>query len=372
MNEQRLAIFMSFSGEGGVEHMVMNLLDEFCNYPLEIDLLTIRANSRHLRQLDDRIRWLPFKSTHALTSIPELVKYLRRNPPAAMLAVKDRAGRAAIMARWIAGAKTRLAVRLGTHLSASLTQRPPWQRWSRTWAMPLLYKGTDLVIAISQGVAEDTHRLTGLPMKRIRVIRNPVITGALLRLSAEPVPHAWLSEDRPCPVIMGAGRLTHQKDFPTLLKAFAVLRQQRPLRLIILGEGKERSTLEALACELGIEEDLLLPGFQENPYRWMARADLFALSSRWEGSGNVLTEAMALGVPVVSTNCPSGPGEMLQDGRIAPLVPVGDSQSLAEAMANVLASPPDTHLVHQAVQDYTAEISAFQYLKALGLQPESS
>ena len=367
--KQRLAIFVSFSGDGGVERMVMNLLREFCNYDLDIDLLTIRAQSRHLQGLDDRIRWLPLKARHSLTSIPELTHYLRQHQPAALLAVKDRAGRAAIMARRISGVQTHLAIRLGTHLSTALAHRSAWQRWSRTWPMPLLYKGTDQVIAISQGVAEDTHRLTGLPMSRIRVIRNPVITRDLARLAAEPAPHPWLTSDRPCPVIIGAGRLTRQKDFPTLLRAFALLRRRRPLRLVVLGDGKDRPALEALAHDLGIKDDLLLPGFRKNPYQWLARADLFVLSSLWEGSGNVLTEAMALGVPVVSTDCPSGPGEMLQAGRIAPLVPVSDRNALAEAMESVLTSPPDGHILREAVKEYEVESSASHYLETLGLLP---
>lgn len=367
--KQRLAIFISFSGDGGVEHMVMNLLGEFCNYDLDIDLLTIRAQSRHLREIDRRIRWLPLKSKHSLTSVPELAGYLKKHHPTAMLAVKDRAGRAAIMARRISGVKTRLAIRLGTNLSAALAHRSSWQRWSRTWPMPLIYKDTDQVIAISRGVAEDAHRLTGLPMNRIKVIRNPVITDNLARLAAEPAPHLWLGSERACPVIMGAGRLTRQKDFPTLLRAFALLRQQRPLRLIVLGDGRDRPALEALAHNLRIEDDLLLPGFQKNPYNWLTRADLFALSSLWEGSGNVLTEAMALGVPVVSTDCPSGPGEMLQHGRIAPLVPVSDWHALAAAMGSVLTAPPDRHILREAVKQYEVEASALGYLETLGLLP---
>jgi len=367
--KQRLAIFISFSGDGGVERMVMNLLREFCRHEIDIDLLTIRAQSRHLQQIDERIRWLPFKSKHSLTSVPELAGYLKKHRPAAMLAVKDRAGRAAVLARRISGIKTRLAIRLGTNLSAALAHKPSWQRWSRTWPMPLVYRGTDQIIAISRGVAEDAHRLTGLPMNRIEVIRNPVITDSLARLAAEPAPHAWLGSDRACPVIMGAGRLTRQKDFPTLLRAFALLRRQRSLRLIVLGDGRDRTALEALAHDLGIEDDLLLPGFQRNPYHWLAGADLFVLSSLWEGSGNVLTEAMALGVPVVSTDCPSGPGEMLQNGRIAPLVPISDSNALAEAMESVLLAPPEKHLLYEAVKEYQVETSALHYLETLGLLP---
>jgi glycosyltransferase involved in cell wall biosynthesis len=197
------------------------------------------------------------------------------------------------------------------------------------------------------------------------VVRNPVITSQLLTAAEAPAPHPWL-EDSGIPVILGAGRLTLQKDFQTLLKAFAQLRKNRPCRLIILGDGRQKSPLTELAEQLGISADLAFPGFTSNPYAYMRRADLFALSSRWEGSPNVLTEAMALGIPVVSTDCPSGPNEILDQGRIAPLVPVGDHQALAEAMLQVLDSPPKKERLRDAVTDYHAEISASNYLKLIG------
>jgi glycosyltransferase involved in cell wall biosynthesis len=168
-------------------------------------------------------------------------------------------------------------------------------------------------------------------------------------------------------VIVGAGRLQRQKDFPTLIRAFGLVRGEHPCRLIILGDGSGRSRLEGLAAELDLDADVDMPGFQANPYPFMARADLFVLSSAWEGSPNVLTEAMALGTPVVSTDCPSGPHELLDGGRFGPLVPVGDPQALARAMIETLEQPLPAHSLKSAVAEYNQDRSARRYLEAMGI-----
>jgi glycosyltransferase involved in cell wall biosynthesis len=211
--------------------------------------------------------------------------------------------------------------------------------------------------------------VAGIDPERIAVVRNPVITPRLQELAQRAPAHPWLEAARD-PVILGAGRLTVQKDFATLIRAFARLREKRPCKLIILGEGRQRAKLQALAAELGIAEAVDLPGFSDNPYACMARASLFVLSSRWEGSPNVLTEAMSLGTPVVSTDCPSGPREILADGRYGPLVPVGDWQALATAMQQVLDAPPDSDSLRRAVQEYDVETSASRYLEILAVTRE--
>jgi glycosyltransferase involved in cell wall biosynthesis len=197
------------------------------------------------------------------------------------------------------------------------------------------------------------------------VIRNPVITPELDWLADEPCRHPWLQPGQP-PVIIGAGRFQRQKDFPTLLRAFSLLRGSRPCRLVLLGEGGGQRKLEGLISELGLTSDVDLPGFQANPYPFLARADLFVLSSVWEGSPNVLTEAMALGTPVVSTDCPSGPRELLDGGKYGPLVPVGDVEALAAAMANTLDDHLPSEILKQAVAEYNQSASARRYLEALG------
>ena len=361
-----LAILISFSGAGGVERMVLNLVEEFVHRGYRVDLLLIRAEGEHLRELPEGVNVVRLGVQHTLASVRPLARWLREHRPPVLLVAKDRAGRAALWARRLSGVDTRIAIRLGTNLSAALAGRGWLKRVTRTLPMRWSYRMAERVIAVSRGVAEDTTRVTGLPPERISVAHNPVITPRLLALAEEPVEHPWLGEPE-APVILGAGRLTRQKDFPTLIRAFAQARAARPCRLIILGDGGQRDELLALAAELGVAEDLDLPGFATNPYAWMRAADLFVLSSRWEGSPNVLTEAMACGTPVVSTDCPSGPRETLQDGRFGPLVPMGDAAALGQAILDTLASPPDATAMRAAVADFAVARSADEYLDILGL-----
>ena len=362
----RLAVLISFSGAGGVERMVLNLIEGLAARGLATDLLAIRADGAHLGNLPAKVRLLDLGVRHSGLVILPLARYLRRERPAALLVAKDRAIRAAAVARRLAGWDGRLVGRLGTNLTAALAGRARAPRWLRTAPMHWAYRRVDDIVAVSQGVAEDTRRITGLPAARVTVVRNPVVTPRLAELAAAPCPHPWLVSSA-VPVILGAGRLTEQKDFATLLRAFARMQPIRPGRLVILGEGRLRGELERLADELGLGDSVALPGFAANPYAWMARAALFVLSSAWEGSPNVLTEALALGVPSVATDCPSGPRELLAGGRYGALVAVGDHVGLAEAMLATLEAPLPAGRLREAVADYTAEAAALGYLGALGL-----
>lgn len=364
----RIAVLASFSGPGGVEHMLVNLMRGFVEQGVAVDALLIRQDSVHLQRLPAEVRAIPLGGRHSISALPGLVRYLRQERPRHLLAAKDRAGRLAIVARALSRVPCVLGLRLGTHLGAAMAERSNLERALRYGPIRLLYPQLEHIIAVSRGVADNTARIAGLPAERIQVVRNPVITPDLLDRAAAPVNHPWF--DGTIPVILGAGRFTEQKDFPTLLRAFALLRQTHPARLVVLGEGRGRAALAQLAQEQGITEDLDLPGFQANPYPWLRQARLFALSSRWEGSPNVLTEALALGTPVVSTDCPSGPAEILQDGRIAPLVPMGQPAALADAMRQVLQAPPDPASLRAAVADYHQALSARRYLHIMGILPE--
>jgi glycosyltransferase involved in cell wall biosynthesis len=366
----RLAVLISFSGEGGVERMVLNLVEGFADQGRAVDLLTIRGESAHLASLPASVRRVDLGVRHSATAVLPLIRYLRRERPTALLAAKDRAIRSAALARQLANRQTRLVGRLGTNLSAALAGRGALARKLRLAPMRWIYPLVDHVVAVSDGVAKDTCQVTGLAPGRISVVRNPVVTPRLSRLAEEDLEHPWLAPGG-APVILGAGRLTAQKDFATLVRAFAQLRTRRPARLVILGEGRLREPLQALARELGVADDLALPGFAANPYPWMRQASVFTLSSAWEGSPNVLTEAMALGTAVAATDCPSGPREILAGGRYGPLVPVGDWQALAAGMLEALDHPIAAETLRAAVADYAQEASARRYLELLDGEPKA-
>ncbi len=365
---KRLGVMISFSGDGGVERMVTNLCAEFAQH-VHVDLLALKLDGGHAARIPRSVNLMRLGARHAWTSVDEVARYLREDKPDALLVAKDRAGRAALAARRKAGTTTPIYIRLGTNLSAALERKDPFSRWLRTAPMRRRYPEVDGVIAVSEGVRLDTVHVTGIPAERVHVIRNPVITPRLAEQAAEPAPHDWLV-DKSLPVIIGMGRLTRQKGFETLLRAFADIQSEIPSRLVILGEGPrpgDRERLENLAQKLGIEGRLLLPGFQKNPYAWLARSDLFVLSSAWEGSPNALTEALALGIPSVSTDCPSGPSEILAAGSFGPLVPVGDHSAMSGAMLATLRAPLPADRLRSAVAEYRSDLSAQRYLQLMKL-----
>jgi glycosyltransferase involved in cell wall biosynthesis len=234
---------------------------------------------------------------------------------------------------------------------------------------------------VSHGVADDVAAEIGIPLEKITTIYNPVLTPDLHDKMKEPPDHPWLL-DNGSPIVLAAGRLTEQKDYPTLLRAFSRLSSQRPCRLIILGtetsqsklrrlvqtlkleDQVSRSKLETLVQTLKLEDRVSFPGWTENPFAFMSRASLFVLSSRYEGLPGVLVQALACGCPCVSTDCPAGPAEILQDGKLGPLVPVGDEAALAEAMGQILDQPPDRQMLQQRVTFFSVEraVDAYEQL----------
>ena len=360
----KIAIFVSFSGEGGVERMMVNLIEGLISLGCKVDLVLVKNKKLNLYSFPPGLNIVKLRASHTFSSFLPLIRYLKRERPDALLAAKNRANQVAILAKILAGVSTRVAVRVGTTTSSALSGKSMLLHLAWYIPMRLIYPFADSIIAVSQGVARDISKITGLRSERIRVIPNPTIHSKLFSLAEEHIVNPWFS----CPdipIILGVGRLTRQKDFPTLIKAFAKVRFNRPCRLIILGDGNDRPLLEDLATELGVKDDLYMPGFTRNPFEYFRRASLFVLSSAWEGLGNVLIEALALGIPVVSTDCPNGPREILSNGLYGPLVPVGDAHELAAAMNLTLDNPHKKAFLMSAVTEYTVEKSSKMYLDAL-------
>ena len=351
--------------------MISNLIHEFVRLGHPVDLLLIKAKGEHLNRLPKEVNIIKLGSDHSAFTLLPLIRYMKSQQPACLLAAKHRAIVIAVLARMFAKTKTRLVGRLGTNLSRALEGKSAFRKW--LWHAPMrkIYPKVDKIIPVSEGVLEDIASITGLGDDTLQVIRNPVITPEMYQLAEQPVEHPWF-HDNGAPIILGAGRFTRQKDFITLIKAFSKVRQQRDCRLMLLGHGALQNEYESLAAELGIAEGLAMPGFASNPYPYMKNAALFVLSSAWEGSPNVLSEALAQGTPVVATDCPSGPREALRNGEVAPLVSVGDVDAMAQAIIETLDNPPGSDSLRKAVAEYTAEISAQRYLTALGIQSDKS
>lgn len=339
-----------------------NLARGFAARGNEVDLLTADAGGPFRALLPEAVRVVELGRRGVASCLPGLARYLRRERPAVLLAAMTHANVIALLARRIAGARTRLVVsEHSSFVQVGMAYRN-WRDRLLRFLARRLYRRADAVVVVARGIVDEMRDLLGVAASRVHVVPNPVVTEELLaRSRAEPPCEAF---GKGVPVILGAGRLSAEKDFETLLRAFARLRADRPARLVIVGEGPERAALERLAGELGIGDDLFLPGFVDNPYAYMRAASLFVLSSRFEGMPGVLIEAMACGTPVVSTDCPLGPGELLEGGRWGRLAPVGDPAGLAAAMAATLdnETPPD---IRSRAALFTEQSSVDRYLDIL-------
>lgn len=361
--ERRIAFYLPSLAGGGAERSMVNLANVIAGLGFPVDMVLGRADGPFLPALAAAVRVVDLKSTRVWQSIPGLVTYMRTMRPRVLLAALTHANVAALIARGLAGSRARVVVTEHSPLTGAGWSDLNWRGKMVAMAARCFYPRAHMVVAVSEGVADDLARLLPFPRRDIRVIYNPVLFPELSARAAQAPGHPWFEPGEP-PVVLACGRLTEAKDYPTLLRAFAVVRAAIPSRLLILGEGEKRPELLALARQLGVDQDFALPGFTANPYTYMSRAGVFALSSAWEGLGNVLVEAMACGSPVVATDCPSGPREILGAGRYGRLVPVGDHVALAEAILSSLREPRPVY-PPEALERFTGEYAARAYLAVM-------
>ncbi|WP_462321127.1 type I-G CRISPR-associated protein Csb2 [Halochromatium sp.] len=345
---------------GGITPVIRTLSAGLCTAGARVELLTFTADDRRERfpQLHPDLRIHPLGQCRRWQQARRLERYLAERAPRALLAAGHRAN---LLAARQAGEGVRILLGVHNALTPGLQRLNLLRRWNRLRVLRRWYPRADGVICVSRGVAQDLQALVPALKDRLHIRYNPIAT---VDLTPDDQLHPWLMAPVE-PVILGAGRLTRQKGFDTLIQAFARVEHQPRPRLLILGEGPERHHLLQLASQLGVAERVALPGFVPNARTQMAAAAVFVLSSVWEGFGNVLVEAMAAGTPVVATDCPSGPREILADGEFGPLTPIGDVDAMALAIQQVLTEPtPATRLLARAV-DFAPERIAAQYLELL-------
>jgi glycosyltransferase involved in cell wall biosynthesis len=319
---------------------------------------------------------LPIKVNTDIRHIEALAGYLRNNAPDILLSAMTYTNLVALWARRLAGNNVPVVVSERIALTTYIRNQSVNGLWRWKHLLPLVnhaYQAASGIVTVSNGVAKDLIDNTDISPASLKTIYNPVVDSELGELAGQSLQHPWFNAKSP-PVILGAGRLIPQKDFATLLRAFAQLRQHRPARLMILGEGRMLPELERLAEALGISADVAFPGFVQNPYQYMARAGAFVLTSLYEGLPGVLIQALACGCPVVSTDCPGGSDEILDYGKYGALTPVGDADAIASALNTVLDSPPDRAVLMQRAQLFSVDTTAKAYLEYLDgiVQSESS
>ncbi|MGO0062399.1 glycosyltransferase [Brevibacillus fluminis] len=359
-----ISIFLPNLAGGGAERMMLNLAEGFIAQGIQVDFIVAKREGAYKDQYEGKIRFIDLNASRVLWAIPKLMAYLKKKRPSVFLTTLDHANVAALLAKRLSRVPTSIVIREANTLSSVTGHTGSMKEKLLPFLIKRLYKHADGIISVSAGVAQDLASHAGIPLEKIHVIYNPVVNADLLEKAEEHNDHPWLREGEP-PVLLAAGRLTKQKDFPTLVKAFAMLRAEAQARLIILGEGEERQTLEKLCVELGVREDVDLPGFVQNPFSYMSRASAFVLSSTWEGLPGALIQAMACGCTVVSTDCPSGPDEILNGGTFGILVPPGDAGSLAAGMAEALRNPFPSSLLKERAAAFSAGTITEQYADLL-------
>lgn len=358
---RRIAILLPDLRPGGAERLHVSLARAWIARGFEVEFVLRQARGELMAELPLGASVFSLNAGRVRRSILPLARYLRSTPPRVLLAAMWPLTAVAALSARLGGYRGRVICSEHSPLSLAYARRGALHRWflsaSQRWAYPRL----DAAIGVSAGVADDLALTSGLPRKVFTVLHNPAALGnAGVRTD---VPPQLVSAARP--IFLTVGTLKRVKRQDVLIDAFARLAAHGRGTLCILGDGPERGALAAQVQALGLGEAVLMPGFVEDPGPWYASADLFILSSEYEGFGNVIVEAMEYGLPIVSTDCVAGPSEILEGGRYGTLVPVGDAQALSEAMQGALVAPIDREALRARARDFGLEVVAERYLDIL-------
>jgi glycosyltransferase involved in cell wall biosynthesis len=392
-NSKHIALFLAALRGGGAERVFLDLARKFTERGYRVDMVLARLQGQLVSDIPQSVHTVELgisslvKSLHALfrlpfaawkallpaivakrpkklRSLPGLERYLLEQRPDVLMATTDIPNLIALWAAWLTRSKTRLVIREANTLTNYVNLAPSAFHRKLPSMIRQWYHMADGIVSVSRGVADDLSRVAAISQERISIINNPIDLERVAKSAAQEFDNPWFQPGQP-PVLVAVGSLHPQKDYPTLLRAFVRVRTERNIRLVILGEGAERKSLQALIEELGVVDDVLLLGFQKNPYTYMSRAAVFVLSSIYEGFPNVLLEALACGCPIISTDCPSGPSEILDRGRYGRLVPVGDAPALAQAIVTTLDESHDAKRLRNRAEEFSIDAITDQYLRVL-------
>ena len=358
----RVCFFLETLNFGGVQRVILNLADEFVKKEIDVDLFVSSLTGPYMSRITHQVRVFP--GSNRVRNILPFFRYLQSQKPDVLITSHIHISIMSIILCKLVRIPITIVVTVHVHCTRANQSNNFFRALIVRMLARISYPLADSVVAVSESVANDLSRFIDFPQDRIDVINNAAVTQRVFAEANERLSHPWF-ETNTIPIILGSGRLTEQKDFHTLIRAFAIVRASINAKLMILGEGEERSSLEDLIYQLNLKEDIELRGYVENPFSYMARASLFVLSSLWEGSPTVLIEALALGIPVVATDCPGGSKEILENGKYGTLVPVGNSERIAKAILEVLHKKTDKAMIKRRGMEYSAQRSAEQYLQLL-------
>jgi len=362
--DQPISIFMPSVHGGGAERAMLVFSGELVKRGLRVELVLANLEGALQDLIPKGVCVINLGSSRMLKAIAGLAAYFQSAHPLAIFSTITHANIAAIYAARYAHVEAPLVVRQS---NAPISEsKDSVGRFLTSRLIPLAYERASAVIAVSEGVRSELITLNRRLARKIQVLPTPVLTEQTKQQGEEPAPHRWFA-DRSVPVILSAGRLKVHKGMLELIRAFKRVRSRHAARLLIIGDGPERERLEAEVRRLGLQSDVELPGFFPNPFAFMRQASVFALASRYEGLPNVLIQAMSFGTPIVSTDCPSGPREILQDGTWGRLVTVGAEDELVTALEESLYLPKQWAAQENAWKRYGAAAAASEYLAVAGL-----
>ncbi len=359
--QKRISIFLQDLAGGGAERIMLRLAGGLCRRGLQVDLVLVRANGPYLEDIPTDVRLIDLKYQRTLKAMIGLRRYLLVQRPTVLISALVHVNIAAILAARSLLNRPRIVVTEHNQFSRNASIASSLAVNTSYHLAPYVYGMADQIVAVSHGVASDLAASTGIRPERINVVHNPIVTDDIALRASERPTHPWFTNEKPR-VIVGIGRLHAQKRFDLLIRAFSKLPNTEDVRLVIFGEGPERDALQRLISDLSLVDRVDLPGFVSNPYSHLARAAVFALSSDWEGLPTVLVEALACGTPAVSTNCPSGPEEILEGGTFGELVPVGDHKALAAAISAQLKQPKPPNSLRRRAADFSLDAALNRYL----------
>lgn len=361
----KITFFIPDFKGGGAQNMIINMANEFARRDHLVTILTINKSGPFADRIDPAVTVTSLEKERTAQAFFELRKYLKGHQPDIVLSALFHVNILLLLAKITTpGIKSKIIVTERNHFSARVKNSDKSMDKLFPLLVLLFYRFADKVIGISKGVADDIRKIAKLPEHKVTWIHNPVVAESEIKALESHADLPWTDGS----VIVTSGRLVPQKDYPTMLQAFAKLAEIQKAYLLIIGDGPQRLALEKAARELGIGDKIHFAGFVDNPIAHMKRADLFVITSRWEGFCNVIVEALLCGLPVVATDCPSGPAEILEDGKYGTLVPVGDVNALAAAMAQTLDTSHDPERQKQRAMDFTVEKICNRYeevMKAL-------
>ncbi len=360
----KLTFFLQDFKGGGAQHMIVNTANEFAARGHDVVLLVVNDDGPHKDRVAETVRIENLGKNRSLAAIGAIAAYIYRQKPDVFVSAMTHSNIVAILSRLLVPRSgTRLVVTERTFLSRHIEETPSLRDKAFVYAVKIFYRFADKVIGISRGVADDIQGLAHLKPEKTSYIYNPVITSQMQQEYAEDLPA--LRDMQGQALIVTSGRLSFEKDQATLLRAFARVCAERDAKLLILGDGPLKQDLKDISATLGIADNVCFAGFVKNSLAYMKQADLFVITSLYEGFCNVIVEALYCGLPVVSTDAPSGPREILQNGVYGAIVPVGDSKALADAMLAALskAENPEVEMEKQRrrAQDFTVTKICDQY-----------